>query len=807
MKGVEARARHFTLLGVLPVCISLVWVPVIAIAQQGNTTVFDAISLYRSIRQFDLGGSARVDNLLIARDRATITFTGTFYFSQPVAGRVTGAVFIGQGKFSASPPPSVFERENLERMLKTDIVESDFKTAVFRFTDDTDTVIGALRQPAGSAPKEALKLAKGFEGRLLRETGINASSRLLLSLLNEERPGFFIAQFDGGKRGRFTFLLDHQCRVPAGNFGIDGGEKGLIFAHDSVNLENNVWVAFYSLEDYRQRKASYADAFNLTATRHYSLHLDLREPRRLIKLSAGMDLDLRQANSRAIPFRLSESLGEDEDHRLKKALKPTGVRLSDGSKLGFVREDWEGGFTMLLPPGLKDDQKLKVVVEIEGDFIDEDTDIEDFYYPRISTQWYPRHARLERSTYDIAILHKKRYRAVSGGERLEELPCSDDPSAVISRFRLAEPVGAASFAIGLFELHVEKRRLSFGEMTLEFDSAPATVMDVKENFILAEFGNALDYFSGIFGPYPYRSFRAAIHPFPVGRGLPTMVLIPKADRASKHVYSFIAHETAHQWWGGAVAWRCYRDQWLSEGFAEYSGLLYTRLRDGRGSFDELLRETRDSLLYPPTTDQGIGDGHVTDIGPLILGHRLETCKSWNAYTTLIYNKGALVLRMLHFLFTDPESGSGDAFFRMMKDFVDRHSDRPATTESFMEVANEHFVNTPVAQMYRIQNLDWFFRQWVLQTALPSYRLEYRLENMGEGKVAIRGTLHQDNAPADWIMALPIVIKYKGGKASLVSAIVVGPQSPVNLVAPMRPEAVELDPENWVLSEKTYTKKQ
>ena len=113
----------------------------------------------------------------------------------------------------------------------------------------------------------------------------------------------------------------------------------------------------------------------------------------------------------------------------------------------------------------------------------------------------------------------------------------------------------------------------------------------------------------------------------------------------------------------------------------------------------------------------------------------------------------------------------------------------------------------MAQKYRIQNLDWFFRQWVLQTALPIYWFEYRLENMGEGKVAIRGTLHQDNAPPDWMMALPIVIKYKGGKTSSAFAIVVGPQSPVNLVTPMRPESVELDPENWVLSEKTYTKKQ
>jgi aminopeptidase N len=32
-------------------------------------------------------------------------------------------------------------------------------------------------------------------------------------------------------------------------------------------------------------------------------------------------------------------------------------------------------------------------------------------------------------------------------------------------------------------------------------------------------------------------------------------MIPNADRASKYTYQFIAHETAHQWWGNIVAWR------------------------------------------------------------------------------------------------------------------------------------------------------------------------------------------------------------------------------------------------------------
>ena len=37
---------------------------------------------------------------------------------------------------------------------------------------------------------------------------------------------------------------------------------------------------------------------------------------------------------------------------------------------------------------------------------------------------------------------------------------------------------------------------------------------------------------------------------------------------------FLAHEIAHQFWGGAVGWESYHEQWISEGFAQYFALLY-----------------------------------------------------------------------------------------------------------------------------------------------------------------------------------------------------------------------------------------
>src|ERR1700677_3993865 len=37
-----------------------------------------------------------------------------------------------------------------------------------------------------------------------------------------------------------------------------------------------------------------------------------------------------------------------------------------------------------------------------------------------------------------------------------------------------------------------------------------------------------------------------------------------------------AHEVAHQWWGQTVGFSSYRDQWMSEGFANFSASLFLK---------------------------------------------------------------------------------------------------------------------------------------------------------------------------------------------------------------------------------------
>jgi aminopeptidase N len=219
----------------------------------------------------------------------------------------------------------------------------------------------------------------------------------------------------------------------------------------------------------------------------------------------------------------------------------------------------------------------------------------------------------------------------------------------------------------------------------------------------------------------------------------------------------------------------------------------------------MLKQMREALLNPPRTALGVGRGRLNDIGPIVLGRRLHTTKTLGAYQALIYEKGALVLRMLHFLMSDPSNMNDAAFVAMMKDFVEKHRNGAATTEDFRQVASRHFAGTPTARKFGLRDLDWFFRQWVYGTHLPTYTLEYELKPNADGSVNLAGVVKQDNAGPDWMMILPVVLSFDNNQEARTTVRAQGPSAAFELKLPARPRKVELDPGMWVLSEKTITK--
>ena len=230
---------------------------------------------------------------------------------------------------------------------------------------------------------------------------------------------------------------------------------------------NDVWLAFYSEQDYRTGVTSYSDIFDQISAEQYDMKVDLREPGKALKVISKLDVQAL-APVRAISFAISEGLPENEALRKKKGMRATGARLPDGTVLRTIQEEWEGGFIVLLPALHNAQEKFAIEIDTEGDFIYDLADTFDCKYPFINGQWYPRHGYLKRSKFDITFLHNKRYKVAGPGERISVEPAAGSADEVITKYRMTEPVALVTFAMGPYKIYEEKRELQKVELPVEF---------------------------------------------------------------------------------------------------------------------------------------------------------------------------------------------------------------------------------------------------------------------------------------------------------------------------------------------------
>ena len=147
--------------------------------------------------------------IVLRRDAARFSLqTGTVIFFQPVQGRVTGALFRGQGTFELTPPTAL-EKQQLARFTGDTIRFCDVDELYFRFTDSTFEEIyrqlEPMTEPGFRLGKEpSSKFARRIEDELYYSMG----SRLLMDLSNRTDDGLFYAVIDPDDDTRYHFLID-----------------------------------------------------------------------------------------------------------------------------------------------------------------------------------------------------------------------------------------------------------------------------------------------------------------------------------------------------------------------------------------------------------------------------------------------------------------------------------------------------------------------------------------------------------------------------------------------------------------------
>ena len=222
----------------------------------------------------------------------------------------------------------------------------------------------------------------------------------------------------------------------------------------------------------------------------------------------------------------------------------------------------------------------------------------------------------------------------------------------------------------------------------------------------------LQFYASIVGEAPYPTFTLAVteNDLPGGHSpayfavlnqiLPTTPVVWRNDPVNFESFPafYLAHELAHQWWGQAVGWKNYHEQWLSEGFAQYFAALYAEKALDANVFPSVLRQMRRSGI--DTSPQG----------PIYLGYRLGHIRGERAvFRSLVYNKSAIVLHMLRRLVGD------DPFFWGMRRFYSEWRFKKAGTDDF-RVAMEAATG---------RDLGPFFEAWIYGVAIPRVAFTYR----------------------------------------------------------------------------------
>jgi len=195
---------------------------------------------------------------------------------------------------------------------------------------------------------------------------------------------------------------------------------------------------------------------------------------------------------------------------------------------------------------------------------------------------------------------------------------------------------------------------------------------------------------------------------------------------------FLAHEIAHQWFGQAVGWKNYHEQWLSEGFAQYFAALYAKERRGEPAFRDVLRQFRRWALDD------------SDQGPVYLGYRLGHIKNDpRVFRALVYNKGAAVLHMLRRTIGDA------AFFVGVKSFYASNRFKKAGSDDLriaMEASSK-------------RDLSRFFERWIYDNGIP--RLRYSTTTEGS-ELVIR---FEQAADVLYDVPVTVAVTYTDGKTS------------------------------------------
>ncbi len=759
-----------------------------------------AVALYRELLNpsFDAKDVYQVRDVSIMKEDLHISISdGTIAFVREVNGHITGAMFEGVGEVLLVPPNRA-ERTSLALFTGSAVLEQRFQSAYLRFADDkiADELRSGLRGHAEDAQdfvtrwqQPALLLARGDGLPILQ----------VMTSVRQSDASFLHLRIGGTNAGIADLYFDSNS------------SEQISVAQASV-LNNvayfDTWTAF------PMRSIREASGQEDPATRasfdvaDYKVRVNVQPPTELTA-EAEFTLTPQHSGQRTLILELSRFLRLSEVRVNGAPVEYIQNEAISGSDLSRRGDDLIG---VVMPAPMEKGRPVKLQFKYSGPVMFNAGG--DVIYVGARGTWYPNVGPAF-SNFDLTFDCPSDWQVVGTGKLVSSTVTNGKRT---QRFVTSKPIGRAGFNLGKFvaasatsgavEIH------AYGARTVEQSLAGAEARVGKKpdpaletQQIANQAANTIQFLSSELAPFPYLNLEITQLPGSLSQSWPGLIYLSSAafltpdERRAVGVRDpyvelllsrlMLTHETAHQWWGDAVDWVSYRDEWIIEALANYSALVMlekqhpgdmrTALNYYRG---ELLRETQ--------------NGIIAEAGPVTLGHRLTSSRFPDAFERVLYGRGTWLIHMLRTMLREASGGDSDAlFFSALKGLLAGASNHKISTLD-LQRAFEQVMPAQLGYEGK-KSLDWFFDSWVNGDSIPQFALgDFRMTPSAH-KLKVTGTILQDHAAKDMVTAVPLYAVDAAGKTRFLAFVFADDaKTDFTVTAPANTKEILLDPEETLL---------
>ena len=682
-------------------------------------------------------------NFEIAAEDFSLTLTDGNVFLVECDEGVTGLVLIGRGEMRFSPKPSS-EKGQLRLYAGSETLVTPFEDAFVRLSPGDYEIRSKTAALSGMPPEPRVlrRAQEVFEQQSPKSYNIDLREFSRDDWFLVPQADDFLSEVD---TRRFGVLTYSKSNAQAEDISLFHREKRKTIAlYSSVNkialrgrFFNDDFLRDYDVSD-------------------YNIEAAINPVRQTIQARARLAIRTRASMS-TVQLRLAETVGV------------TSVTSIEFGPLLHLRLRGQNMVLVNLPRLLPPDSDLTLIINYTGRIEPQSLETESIqagqetpsadqaiatepnYLLSNRSYWYPQNPVPDYASATLRLTVPDGYTCVASGEPLAsttdvslrdivELP----EGSRVFNFRANQPLRYLAFIVSRFNT-VADRTIVLGDDGSD-PAAPRVDFRLLANPRQMARGRAVSkpaedivrFYTSLMGEAPFPSMTVALieSQVPGGHSPGFLVVVNEPLPTSENIVNwrsdpawfdgfpefFLAHELAHQWWGQAVGWKNYHEQWLSEGFAQYFAALYAQKTRGEKTFTDMLRQFRRWSLAD------------SDQGPVHLGYRLGHIKNEpRVFRAVVYNKGAAVLHMLRRLLGD------DQFFAGLRAFYDDRKFQKAGTDDLQRAFE--------AQSGR--KLDRFFERWIYGTDIP--RLTYHV-TMQERSVAVRF-----EQSADMIFDVPVTV--------------------------------------------------